>query len=143
MYYHLNMYACTSSPVSYTHLDVYKRQLFYHPEAFRPQITAAQVTEEAATHFARLATHLGKWSYPPHAIAHYSIRLLFCLFAEDIALLPHNLFTRIVENGRQDARRFNQQARQLFAAMAEGANFGEHTIRWFNGGLFDLSLIHI
>ncbi|HRA67860.1 MAG TPA: hypothetical protein PL187_17660, partial [Caldilinea sp.] len=113
------------------------RNLFYHPEAFRPQITAAQVTEEAATHFARLATHLGKWSYPPHAIAHYSIRLLFCLFAEDIALLPHNLFTRIVENGRQDARRFNQQARQLFAAMAEGANFGEHTIRWFNGGLFD------
>jgi hypothetical protein len=113
------------------------RNLFYHPEAFRPQVTAAQVTEEAATHFARLAMHLGKWGYPPHAIAHYSIRLLFCLFAEDIALLPHNLFTRIVENGRQDARRFNQQTQQLFAAMAEGADFGEHAIRWFNGGLFD------
>ena len=64
------------------------RSIFYNPEAFRPEKTAAQVTEEAAAQFGRLAAHLARWGYDPHAVAHYLIRLLFCLFAEDIALLP-------------------------------------------------------
>ena len=37
------------------------RNIFYHPDAFRPELTAAQVTEEAAARFARLAEHLRKW----------------------------------------------------------------------------------
>ena len=72
------------------------RYIFYNPEAFRPEKTAAQVTEEAAAQFGRLAMHLTKWGYSPHDIAHYLIRLLFCLFSEDINLLPAGLFTRMV-----------------------------------------------
>ena len=34
------------------------RNIFYNPEAFRPEKTAAQVTEEAAAQFGRLAAHL-------------------------------------------------------------------------------------
>jgi len=113
------------------------RNLFYNPEAFRPEQTAAQVTEEAAARFARLADHLRKWGHAPHAIAHYLIRLLFCLFAEDIDLLPRALFTRLVENGRRNPAHFNRQVRQLFQAMADGGGFGEHQLRYFNGGLFD------
>ena len=113
------------------------RSLFYNPESFRPEKTAAQVTEEAATQFAHLAEHLRKWGHSPHAIAHYLIRLLFCLFAEDIDLLPRDLFTRMVETGRRNPAHFNRQIVQLFAAMADGDTFGEHTIRYFDGGLFD------
>ncbi len=113
------------------------RNIFSNPEAFRPEMTAAQVTEEAAAQFARLATHLGRWGYVPHDIAHYSIRLLFCLFAEDIDLLPRGLFTRIVENGMRSAKTFNRQTQNLFEAMAEGAEFGTDSILWFYGGLFD------
>ena len=64
------------------------RNVFFNPAAFRPERTAEQVTEEAATRFAHLAEHLRKWGYAPLPIAHYLIRLLFCLFAEDIDLLP-------------------------------------------------------
>ena len=113
------------------------RNLFFNPDAFRPQQTAAQVTEEAAVRFARLADHLRKWGHAPHAIAHYLIRLLFCLFAEDIDLLPRELFTRLVESGRRNPALFNRQVRQLFQAMAEGDVFGEHQVRYFDGGLFD------
>ena len=70
-------------------------------------------------------------------MAHYLIRLLFCLFAEDIDLLPSDLFTRLVESGRRDSARFNRQIKQLFHAMAEGDYYGEHQIRYFDGGLFD------
>ncbi len=113
------------------------RNLFYNPDAFRPQQTAAQVTEEAAARFARLADHLRKWGHGSHEIAHYLIRLLFCLFAEDIDLLPRELFTRLVDNGRRNPALFNRQVRQLFQAMAEGDVFGEHQVRYFDGGLFD------
>ena len=46
------------------------RSIFYNVEAFRPEKTAAQVTEEAAARFAHLAEHLRKWGYSPHEIAH-------------------------------------------------------------------------
>jgi hypothetical protein len=55
---------------------------------------------------ARLAEHLRKWGHAPDEIAHYLIRLLFCLFAEDIDLLPHGLFTRLIDLGRKHAQRF-------------------------------------
>jgi type II restriction/modification system DNA methylase subunit YeeA len=113
------------------------RNIFYDPEAFRPEKTAAQVTEEAAAQFSRLAIHLAKWGHSPHDIAHYLIRLLFCLFAEDIALLPGGLFTRMVDNGRRNVTSFNRQVKLLFQAMAEGDSFGEHQIRYFDGRLFD------
>jgi type II restriction/modification system DNA methylase subunit YeeA len=113
------------------------RNLFYNPEAFRPEKTAAQVTEEAAQQFGTLAAHLGAQGHHPHAVAHYLIRLLFCLFAEDIDLLPRELFTRLVERGRRDPQLFNRQIKLLFGAMAEGDAFGEHQIRYFDGGLFD------
>jgi type II restriction/modification system DNA methylase subunit YeeA len=113
------------------------RNLFYNPEAFRPEQTAAQVTEAAAAQFARLAEHLRKWGHAPHDIAHYLIRLLFCLFAEDIDLLPRDLFTRLVESGRRNPLLFNRQVRRLFQAMAVGDVFGEHALRYFDGGLFD------
>ena len=113
------------------------RNVFFNVEAFRPQTTTAQVTEEAAAIFGRLASHLGKWGHDPQAVAHYLIRLFFCLFAEDIGLLPQDLFTRLVAQGKRDPKAYNAKIRQLFHAMAEGSTFGEHDIRYFNGGLFD------
>lgn len=66
------------------------------------------------------------------------------MFAEDIKgpasepLLPHQLFTTILNNGRKDVSRFEKQLKNLFRAMSERhGEFGEHFIQWFNGGLFD------
>lgn len=113
------------------------RNLFYNVEAFRPEKTAAQVTEEAAARFGALAEYLRKWGYQPDEIAHYLIRVLFCLFAEDIGLLPHDLFTRLIDHGRRKPKHFTAQVADLFRAMADGEHFGEHNLLYFDGGLFD------
>lgn len=113
------------------------RAIFFEPESFRAPLTAEQVTREAATEFARLAEHLRKWGHDPERIAHFLIRLLFTLFAEDIQLLPKGLFTRLIDRGRQQPDAFNRQLRQLFGAMAKGDFFGEHAVMHFDGGLFD------
>ena len=65
-------------------------------------------------------------------------RLVFCMFAEDIRLLPHRMFTRMLEASRDDPASFEDNARTLFRAMAQkGGQLGFTPIDWFNGGLFD------
>ena len=77
------------------------RDIFIHPETFRQQKTPEQVTTQAAVHFAELADMLRKYGNDPHEIAVFLIRLLFCLFAEDIHLLPEGVFSQLVIKLRQ------------------------------------------
>ena len=113
------------------------RKAFTDPEALRSPVTTAQVTEQAATHFARIAQILRRYDHPAPAVAHFLIRLLFCLFAEDIGILPPDLFSRLVTRTGQNATTFMAQVRQLFAAMATGGFFGVETIKHVDGGLFN------
>lgn len=113
------------------------RAIFYEPEFFRAPQTAEQVTEQAAGEFAHLADLLRKYGAEPQEAAHFLIRLLFCLFAEDIALLPKDLFTRLVAQTRRNPAAFAGQLRQLFQAMAAGGWFGVEEIPSFDGTLFD------
>ena len=69
------------------------RAIFYEPEAFRTSQTTEQVTQDAARQFSRLAEYLRKRGENPERVAHFLIRLLFCLFAEDIELLPKALLS--------------------------------------------------
>jgi hypothetical protein len=64
-------------------------------------------------------------------------RLLFCLFAEDIGLLPERLFSKLLEAARRSPADFSGLAGDLFRAMHQGGRFGLERIAWFNGGLFD------
>src|SRR5207244_2740184 len=112
------------------------RALFEDPQRLRPGQTTAQVTEEAAAQFARLADSLRKWGADPERAAHFLMRLLFCLFSEDIGLLPPKLFSRLVESTQTRPNAFNARLRELFGAMATGGSFGEHDIAHFDGGLF-------
>ncbi|MCC7019610.1 MAG: class I SAM-dependent DNA methyltransferase [Ardenticatenales bacterium] len=113
------------------------RAVWTNPEAFRSRRTTEAVTREAATQFAKLADHLRAKDVAPDAAAHYLIRLLFCLFAEDIGLLPKSLFTTLVHSGHRQPERFNNQLRTLFAAMSTGGYFGADDILHINGRLFD------
>ena len=113
------------------------RDIFENPDAFKAPQTTAQVTEAAAREFARLAELLRKWGEDPQTTAHFLIRLLFCLFAEDIGLLPDGLFSRLIARTRAKPAAFAAQLRLLFEAMANGGWFGSDEIRYFNGRLFD------
>jgi len=113
------------------------RAVFFEPETFRTPQTTEQVTEEAAAEFAHLADLLRGTSADSHQVAHFLIRILFCLFAEDIGLLPKNLFTQLVNSTKKQPSAFTQQLRQLFASMVSGGWFGTSEIAKFNGRLFD------
>ena len=119
-------------------LDILRR-VFSDPEALRVNAaTTAEVTEKAASEFAKLGEVLRRRGADPTQAAHFLIRLLFCLFAEDIGLLPPNLFSRLVENSKSRPYAvFEQRLGQLFAAMRTGGSFGSDDILYFNGGLFD------
>ncbi|MDE0173006.1 MAG: N-6 DNA methylase [Defluviicoccus sp.] len=65
-------------------------------------------------------------------------RLVFCMFAEDVGLLPDAMFTRMLEQARRRPASFADMAGVLFGAMAErGGLVGFEPVAWFNGGLFD------
>ncbi|MGB5048759.1 MAG: DNA methyltransferase, partial [Caldilineaceae bacterium] len=117
------------------------RAIFSQPERFQSSQTVEQVTEQAAREFARLAALLREQTDDAHAIAHFLIRLLFCLFAEDIDLLPRNLFGNLVDHTRGRPHAFTGQLGQLFQAMATGGWFGAEEIKHFNGGLFDSAAV--
>ena len=90
----------------------------------------------AAAEFATLADSLRARGVDPQRAAHFLMRMLFCLFAEDIGLLPPKLFSKLLENMRRRPADFKAQLAELFATMAIGGAFGTEVIAHFNGDLF-------
>ena len=107
------------------------------PERLRPGVTRQTVTERAAATFAELAQGLRDRGHHPEMIAHFVNRMVFCMFAEDVGLLPDDMFTRMLDRSRGDPAKFEAYARHLFGAMATGGDVGFERVAWFNGGLFD------
>ena len=107
------------------------------PERLRPDETRQAVTERAAATFAELAQGLRDGGHEPQTVAHFVNRLVFCMFAEDVGLLPANMFTRMLEQARRQPDEFAELARDLFGAMSVGGRVGFESVVWFNGGLFD------
>ena len=75
--------------------------------------------------------------HDPQAVAHFVNRLVFCMFAEDVGLLPDSMFTRMLERTRREPGKFADYASRLFGTMSTGGDVGFETVAWFNGGLFD------
>lgn len=113
------------------------RAAFFRPDELRAPQTTEQVTQEAAKQFARLAQILHAYGEEPQRTAHFLIQLLFCLFAEDVGLLPPKLFSQLVEHTRTRPKAFQAQLAQLFTAMSTGGFFGPEEILYFDGKLFD------
>lgn len=116
------------------------RALFLNREYLRPEVTIQQATEDAAAIFGSLARMLisdKQRHYDPHLVARYLMRVLFCLFAEDIDLLPSQLFTNLLKRYGDNITVANRQIQQLFNLMARpDSYFGIERIPYFDGGLF-------
>jgi type II restriction/modification system DNA methylase subunit YeeA len=112
------------------------RAMFTDPYSLKPTRTVESVTEEAAGKFARIADGLRSRGVDPQEAAHFLNKLLFCLFAEDIKLLPEGLFTRVVTRGVKRPETFNRNVSGLFDAMSTGGEFSLEDIPYFDGGLF-------
>ena len=107
------------------------------PERLRPGESRQAVTERAGATFAELAQSLRERGHEPQAVAHFVNRLVFCMFAEDVGLLPDNMFTRMLKHARKRPEEFTELSRDLFGAMSTGGRIGFEAVGWFNGGLFD------
>jgi hypothetical protein len=134
------------------------RSLFTDPERLRPVHTASKVTEDLAKQIAAVARSLQDREAIEFAnartraqvnvahkkkllIARFLNRIIFCLFAEDIGLLPDGIFSDLAKQGVDDPVFFAEQLEALFRVMAKGGNFGTQKIRYFNGHLFEDSTV--
>ena len=113
------------------------RWVFLDPNRLKPQKTIDALTREVADKFASLAIRLRDRGFDAKVVAHFVNRLVFCMFAEDINLLPRQLFTQILDRSHARPELSEQLLSQLFASMKKGGLFGVDEIKWFNGGLFD------
>ena len=108
------------------------------PERWRPAVTRQSLTEKAAAEFAELARRLRDRGHDPQTVAHFVNRLVFCLFADDVDLLPDRLLAELLTLGRRRPAEFAGAASELFRAMRDrNGRIGFRAVQWFNGGLFD------
>jgi MmeI, helicase spacer domain/MmeI, N-terminal domain/MmeI, DNA-methyltransferase domain len=113
------------------------RNCFLYPERLLPTQTRESVTAQAAARFANIAVLL-RQHFDERRVAHFINKLVFCLFAEDIELLPDRIFADILDESVKRPDDFAPMLRDLFGAMANrNGRFGKAAIPWFNGGLFD------
>lgn len=113
------------------------KDAFSNPEALKPAKTRQELTEDAAIEFAKIARALRERGHEAQRVAHFVNRMVFCMFAEDVRLLPDNIFTKMLERARTRPADFEAYTRSLFVAMRTGGMVGFDHIDWFNGGLFD------
>ncbi len=113
------------------------RRAFTDPEFFKPSKTRQALTEETAKEFAGLAQRLRDRGHDAGQVAHFVNQLVFCMFAEDVGLLPDNLFSKMLKASLQRPERFEGNASKLFGAMSTGGDIDFEPINWFNGGLFE------
>jgi type II restriction/modification system DNA methylase subunit YeeA len=113
------------------------RDCFLSPEKLRPSQSRQMLTEAAAREFATLAQRLRERGHEAHTVAHFIHRLVFCMFAEHVHLLPATMLQRMLDAARAAPEQFAGYARTLFGAMKSGGMVGFENVDWFNGGLFD------
>ncbi len=114
------------------------RDCWLIPDRWKPGTTRQALTERAAGDFAELAERLRKRGHPAETVAHFVNRLVFCLFANDVRLLPAGMLGELLAIAHQEPSGFAETAGMLFRAMKEpGGRIGFRPVPWFNGSLFD------
>jgi len=78
------------------------RKLFTNPESLRPGLTTESVTSQAAERFGQLADGMRVRGIDAPVAAHFLMKLIFCMFGEDIGLLPEKVFGRVLETSKRN-----------------------------------------
>ena len=116
------------------------RLVWTDPAALDPAKRSADVTREVSGHLAELAKSLESDGHEPDLVAQFLTRCLFCMFAEDVELLPKNSFTDMLESLPANGEGFVQKVRTLFEEMQKGTDYSvvlNRKLLRFNGGLFE------
>ena len=115
--------------------------IWTNPTALDPAKVSAEVTREIAGYLAELAKSLEHQKHDPEVVAQFLTRCLFCMFAEDVGLLPEHSFSDLLKSIPPDGSGFVKIVGTLFREMNEGTQgdisvvLRKKLLR-FNGGLF-------
>lgn len=150
---HTNFPNSEKQVYAFTHDDIgalstvrdWLAHMFHQPERLHPSRNRDQVTRDAADAFKLITDNMRQWDAVPERIAHFMTKLVFCLFAEDVGLLPAGpsgqtgIFSEIIEKNATQPEHFIEATEHLFKAMADGGRipFVNIDIPYFNGSLFD------
>ncbi|MFZ0436037.1 MAG: DNA methyltransferase [Chthoniobacterales bacterium] len=116
------------------------RQVWLDPLSLDPSKISAAVTREIADLLAALAASLERSGHPPKLVGEFLTRCLFCMFAEDVGLLPKDGFRGLLESIRTQPEGFVPKLRQLFSEMQTGTEYSvilNQKLLRFSGGLFE------
>ncbi|MEZ4738430.1 MAG: type IIL restriction-modification enzyme MmeI [Flavobacteriales bacterium] len=107
------------------------------PLALDPGRRSAKVTREIADRLAKLARSL-EGKHPPEHVANFLMRCLFTMFSEDVDLLPHGSFTKLLGELKSDPSTFPEMMENLWGTMNTGglSPILRKKLPRFNGGLF-------
>ena len=113
------------------------RYAFHAPAELRPIRSVEDVTRETARLFGEIVADMEQRDEDPEKLARYLNQIVFCLYAEDVGLLPEGVFSNIAGRFNREPAMFNRAVGDLFERMAEGGLFGVEVIRHFDGDLFN------
>ncbi len=116
------------------------RQVWLDPLSLDPSKISAAVTREIADLLATLAASLERSGHQPKLVGEFLTRCLFCMFSEDVGLLPKDSFLHLLESLRGHPEGFVPKLRQLFSEMQTGTEYSvilNQKLLRFNGGLFE------
>ena len=114
------------------------RAIWMEPQSLDPARRSAAVTRDIAGRLAKVSERLEKAGQPPERVAHFLMRCLFTMFAEDVELIDHGVFLELLDHARANPASFGPMIEDLWRAMDKGgfAPVLRRNVRKFNGGLF-------
>jgi len=114
------------------------RAMWLDPHSLDPAKHAAAVTRDIAKRLASVSKLLEERGYQPEPVAHFLMRCLFTMFAEDTGLLEPGCFTDVLADARTNPDSFAPMLEDLWRSMDSGgfSPVLRKQVRKFNGGLF-------
>jgi len=115
------------------------RAIWLDPASLDPAKVSAEVTRQAARHLAELAKSFEADGQEPRLVAAFLTRCLFCMFAEDVGLLPKDGFRHLLESLRPTPHGVAATLETLFRELNTGTPFStvlRVKLLHFNGGVF-------
>jgi hypothetical protein len=117
------------------------KAIWTEPLSLDPTRESARVTRQIAERLAEVSKRLEK-KHPAEEVAHFLMRCIFTMFAEDVDLLPKGRFTALLRDQLDHPESFAPMLQALWKSMDAPeyenrfyAGFGLH-LRHFNGSLF-------
>jgi len=136
------------------------RAIWTDPARVDPRLKAAEVTRDIAKRLSRVAAQLEKDERARHpgrveialgieATSLFLMRMLFCMFAEDVGLLEKDSFKNFLEEAQRKSKAFwHRGLDDLWSRMNDPVeanrywSFGDAWVRYFNGNLFSATQIY-